>query len=203
MLHSVKALPLFASWVLLSNLGLAQTPVSVHVPDSANPEVADLGKKALEGNTKAQLRLALAFEFGQGVQKNLKEAIHWYQIAADRGDPIAQTDLGYLYETGGTGYPNPAEAAKWYLRAAVSGFVRAQFNLGTLYLQGAGVEKNAEQGAFWISKAADAGCPKAIAALGFLYAHGMGVPLDTHRADELARKSKEKHDSNSCSELTR
>jgi TPR repeat protein len=34
--------------------------------------------------------------FGQGVDKNLDEAMYWYHVAADRADPVAQTTLAYL-----------------------------------------------------------------------------------------------------------
>jgi len=167
-------------------------------PGNVNPQVETLNRKALGGDTRAQLLLGMAFEFGQGVEKDLEEAIHWYRIAADRGDPEAQTNLGYLYEIGSVGPENPAEAAKWYLRAAVTGFARAQFNLGTLYLRGAGVERSDEDAAHWISEAADVGCPTAVAALGYLYAYGKGVPLDEQKSRELLHKAEKKNDPRLC-----
>jgi len=129
----------FAALLALS--ASAQTLNSESAQEKADAQLAALNKKALAGDTWAQLQLGIAFEFGQGVEKNLEQAMRWYHIAADRGNPVAQTNLGYLYEIGSNGPANPEEAAKWYLRAAVSGFTRAQFNLGTLYLRGAGVER--------------------------------------------------------------
>jgi len=188
--------------VLLAVSTSAQTLNSELIPEKLSGELAALSKKALAGDTNAQLRMGLAFEFGQGVDRDVDKAMRWYRIAADRGDPVAQTDLGYLYETGGTGPANPAEAAKWYLRAAVSGFARAQFNLGTLYLRGAGVERNDEDAAHWIGEAADAGCPTAMAALSYLYANGKGVPRDEQKARELQKAAK-KNGPRLCSSLGR
>jgi uncharacterized protein len=188
--------------VLLSICASAQSPNSGSTPEKLSGQLATLNKKALAGDTKAQLRMGLAFEFGQGVARNLDKAMHWYHLAADRGDPIAQTDLGYLYETGGSGAKDPAEAAKWYLRAAVSGFTRAKFNLGVLYLQGAGVQKSEEEAAHWIGEAADDGCPSAIAALSYLYATGSGVSLDPQKAQELSQKAAKKSDSKMCLSLS-
>jgi uncharacterized protein len=182
---------------------IAQTPGPAQAHDKSNVDVADLIKRAQGGNTRAQLQLGIAYEFGEGTKKDLGEASLWYHAAADRGDPIAQTNLGYLYESGGNGSANPAEAAKWYLRAAVTGFARAEFNLGTLYLEGAGVERSDEEGALWIAKAADAGCQKAMAALGYLYANGRGVPQDEHKARALTKKAAKKNDPNSCSRYGR
>lgn len=187
----------FVAWLPVCTV--AQTPSSAVIPEKTNGGITELSRKAAAGDTRAQLQLGIAFEFGQGVDKNIEEAMHWYRIAADRGDPEAQTDLGYLYEIGSTGSENPAEAAKWYLRAAVSGFARAQFNLGTLYLRGVGVERSDEDAAHWIGEAADVGCPTAVAALGYLYTYGKGVPLDEQKARELIQKSeKKKNDPRLC-----
>jgi len=180
--------------VLLPIPGFAQGTGSAVIPEKASANVTALTRRALNGDTRSELRLGIAFEFGQGVDKNLAEAMRWYRVAADRGDPIAQTNLGFFYESGVNGPANPVEAAKWYLRAAVSGFVRAQFNLGTLYLRGAGVERNEELAVHWISAAADAGCPAAIAALGNLYANGVGVRRDERKAVELSHRAQNKKD---------
>jgi len=166
-------------------------------------DMGALSNKALAGDTQAQLQLGIAFEFGQGVDKNLDEAMHWYHVAADRADPVAQTNLAYLYETGAAGSANVGEAAKWYLRAADSGFVRAQFNLGTLYLRGTGVERSADEAAHWIGEAADAGCPTAVAAMGYLYANGLGVPRDARKARVLVRKAAKKNDLSLCARISR
>ena len=177
---------------LLSVSVFAQTSSTGMLPHKVDGHLADLSKKALEGDTNAQLRMGVAFEFGQGVDRDLDQAMRWYHMAADRGDPVAQTDLAYLYESGSAGKSNPGEAAKWYLRAAVSGFARAQFNLGTLYLRGAGVERSDGDAAHWIGEAADTGCPSAIAAMGYLYANGKGVPRDVQKARKLLQKAAKK-----------
>jgi TPR repeat protein len=197
-LVSVVVLAAFASCSASSQTLGSQTNLG-----NGNPQVEALSRKALGGDTRAQLLLGMAFEFGQGVEKDLEEAMHWYRIAADRGDPEAQTNLGYLYETGSTGPENPVEAAKWYLRAAVSGFARAQFNLGTLYLRGEGVERSDQDAAHWIGEAADAGCPSAVKALGYLYAYGKGVPLDEQKARELIHKAAKKNDPRLCVAFSR
>ena len=180
----------------------SQTLDSAPIPEKPDVQLTALSKKALAGNTKAQLQMGLAYEFGQGTDKNIENAMHWYRIAADKGDPVAQTDLGYLYETGGNGPGNLGEAAKWYLRAAVSGLSRAKFNLGVLYLEGNGFQRSDEEAAHWISEAANDGCPRAILALSYLYANGRGVPLDPRKALELRRKAAKKDESNPCMTLS-
>ncbi len=195
-LRSCVSVSVFIALLQVSAIG--QTVGPGLAAEKLSGDMMALSNKALAGDTQAQLQLGIAFQFGQGMDKNLEEAMHWYHVAADRADPVAQTNLGYLYETGAAGSGNEGEAAKWYLRAAVSGFVRAQFNLGVLYLRGAGVERSADEAAHWIGEAADAGCPKAVAAMGYLYANGLGVPRDVRKAQELIRKAAKKNDLTRC-----
>jgi len=50
------------------------------------------------GSTAAQFQLGLAYQLGQGVDQDTSEAIRWYRMAANNGDPSAQNNLGYLYK---------------------------------------------------------------------------------------------------------
>lgn len=179
----------------------AQNASSASTPPKSSGHLENLSKKARAGDTKAQLRMGLAFEFGQGVQKDSAEAMRWYRMAADRGDPVAQADLGYLYESGAAGPKDPGEAAKWYTRAAVTGLARAKFNLGVLYLKGEGVQKNNEEAEHWIGEAADAGCPDAVKALSYIYRYGWGVSPDPQKAAELSRQASKKNDAKLCMNL--
>jgi TPR repeat protein len=64
------------------------------------------------------------------LKRNHAEAIKWYRIAADQGDPRAQKALGDM-NNAGVGMPqNYAEAMKWWRRAANQGYARAQIDLG-------------------------------------------------------------------------
>jgi localization factor PodJL len=64
-------------------------------------------------------RLGWMFEKGQGVPKNLGEAVRWFRLAAEAGDSTAATHLGWLQETGALGQPDLAAARTWYERGAV------------------------------------------------------------------------------------
>ena len=71
------------AFVVLSPISaIAQGPSSDLMPEKATGNFAALNKKALAGETRSQLQLGIAFEFGQGVDKNFEEAMHWYRIAA-------------------------------------------------------------------------------------------------------------------------
>ncbi len=99
---------------------------------------------AEQGDAKAQIKLGLMYELGQGVPQDNAEALRWYRLAADH-DATAQFNLGSMYEFGNDGLgaaQDYAEAFKWYLRAADQGDANAQFRLGTMYEQGHGVPQD-------------------------------------------------------------
>jgi hypothetical protein len=67
------------------------------------------------------------YETGQGVALDYKQAVHWYQKAAEQGDSMAQFDLGRIFETGQDGVPmDYVEAHKWWTIAAAGGEERAR-----------------------------------------------------------------------------
>jgi TPR repeat protein len=99
---------------------------------------------AEQGDAKAQIKLGLMYELGQGVPQDNAEALKWYGLAAAH-DPTAQFNLGAMYEFGNDRLglaQDYAEAFNWYLRAADQGDANAQLHLGTMYEQGHGVPQD-------------------------------------------------------------
>lgn len=128
--------------------------------------VAWYRKAARQGNSEAQVDLAIIYETGaNGVPKDLSKAIGWYQKAATGGNPDAQEKLAYFYEHG-LGLPkDPATAARLYRSAAEQGKMTAQNNLGRLYQLGNGVKQDKTQAIYWYKKAAEQGSQAAKANL--------------------------------------
>ena len=69
------------------------------------------------------------YDNGQGVGQDFKEAVKWYQKAADQGDAEAQYSLGSHYDEGQGVEQDSKEAVKWYQKAADQGHAEAQSNL--------------------------------------------------------------------------
>src|SRR5438094_719565 len=63
-------------------------------------EIKALEKQAGKGDAKAQLALAVRYTEGNGVPRDLLEAIGWFRKAAAQGDAKAQTSLGIFYAFG-------------------------------------------------------------------------------------------------------
>ncbi len=90
---------------------------------------------------------------GKGTEKNLKEAIYWYQKAAENGFEGAQYNLALLYEEEET-EKNLEKAFYWYQKVAENGYIRVQYRLALLYQEGKGVEKDFKKAFYWYQKIA-------------------------------------------------
>ena len=119
---------------------------------------------------------------------DLKEALVWYEKAAQSNHIGSQNLLGAVYGEGGKIASNPEEAFKWTEKAAERGNAEAQARLGVFYLRGTGTSKDEATAAEWLKKAADQDYGRAQAELGVLYAEGRGVKRDYYHALRLFRK---------------
>ncbi len=104
-------------------------------------------KSAEQGDAQAQYNLGLMYYKGDGVIKDLTEAINWCRKAAEQGDVQAQYNLGTMYDKGDGVEKDLVEAAKWYRKAAEQG--HAQRNLAIMYAEGDGVQKNDIEAYAW------------------------------------------------------
>ena len=96
-------------------------------PSAIPPPFAETKAKAEAGDADAQFNLGVMYYQGLGVEQDLKEAVKWYQKAADQGDvAMAQFNLGVMYEKGKGVEQDFKEAVKWYQKAADQGDAMAQ-----------------------------------------------------------------------------
>jgi uncharacterized protein len=123
--------------------------LSLSLAAQSSPDIAALQKAAEQGDAKAQLRLAEAYEEGAGVPKDDALAVHWLRRAAEDGNVEAQNSLGVAFRLG-RGVSRDLEAAVgWYHRAAAAGSGKAMFNLGTAYYNGEGVPYSKRDALTW------------------------------------------------------
>jgi localization factor PodJL len=116
---------------------------------------------ASAGLAPAQYRLAVLYERGEGVAKDLGMAKSWYQRAAEQGNVKAMHNLAVAVsrESESADY---ALAAKWYREAAAYGLADSQFNLGVLAEHGLGMQKDLAEAYRWFALAAATRDPEAI-----------------------------------------
>lgn len=118
---------------------------------TAREQVEQIRSLAQAGNGKAQHNLGAMYLSGQGVEKDLKQAMYWFVLAARRGIVLAQHNVGVFYLRGMGVAPDPVQAAYWFEEAAMQGDPRSQHSLGALYFEGLGVEKSLEKAYVWLS----------------------------------------------------
>jgi TPR repeat protein len=99
------------------------------------------------------LLLGVKYAFGKGVLKDDKQAVYWYQKAADQGYAEAQSILGVMYANGKGVLKDDKQAVYWYQKAADQGLAEAQYNLGFMYVNGKGVLKDYKQAVYWCQHA--------------------------------------------------
>lgn len=112
------------------------------------------GPLAEAGYAKAQASLGWMYHTGNGVGKDMKQAVNWYRFAADQGHVIAQNNLGVIFEDGLAGTIDLKKAFAWYKKSAEAGYSYAKFNLGRMYAEGLGTKKNIQEAKYWLQSAA-------------------------------------------------
>ncbi len=94
----------------------------------------------------------------EGLPRNYKKAIFWYQIGALQGDFIAQCNLGQMFYDGDVN-KSYVKARKWFHESAKQGDGQAMYYLGEIYRNGYGVKKSFELAVYWYKKAVADGWP--------------------------------------------
>ena len=91
-----------------------------------------LQRDAEHGDARAQFRLGLFYDKGEGVTRDDVEAVHWYRLSAEQGNADAQKNLGDMYNNGRGVREDAAEAVRWYRLSAEQGNADAQNSLGDM-----------------------------------------------------------------------
>ena len=146
-------------------------------------------KGAEQSHPPSQSALGTLYEFGEGVPKNLIEALRLYRISAKAGDASGMTSLGFLYATGKGVARDPRQGRNWYARAANAGSVRAMFNFAIMLLSQDGGAMNVPEAAKWLKEAAKQGHAGAMRQLAVLYDQGRGLPRNSEEAARLLLKA--------------
>jgi uncharacterized protein len=138
-------------------------------------DIAELRKRAEAGSLIAQCNLGVMYANGQGVAKDMAEALKWWRKAAEQGHADSQNNLGTMYADKKNNYK---EAVKWWRKAAEQGVRSSQFNLAVQYQRGRSVQQDFKEAAHWHHKAAVQNHTVAMFNLAAMYADGRGVQKD-------------------------
>ena len=125
----------------------------------------DFQKAANLDHPYAWFNLAVMYDMGRGVPRNLTTALRWYLKAAEAGIPEAQFNTAQMYYLGEGTDADPAKAFPWYLKAAEAGVAGAQAMVGAIYRDGKLTGQDLAEARRWLQKAADQGLEAAQEAL--------------------------------------
>ncbi len=134
-------------------------------------------EKAEAGDAAAQWWLGSSYQYGVGAEKNHRQALHWYRLAARQGSQPAQDMLQAL-----SGQARERQLEQQLLEHAEQGDAQAQYEVGRRFWNGDGVDQDHKQAADWFDRAARQGLAAAQCALGLCYERGDGVEQDMWQA---------------------
>lgn len=146
-------------------------------------------KAAENGDMRALCNLGLAYEFGNGVEKDPKKAFDLYLKSARLGYDRGMYNLAFCYMKGNGTREDHWQAAQYFEKAAQKGHVNAMYNIGVMYLNGDGVNKDCKRAAEWFYKAAQNNNIESIFYLGYCYLNGLGVKKYPAMAVHYFRKA--------------
>jgi TPR repeat protein len=121
---------------------------------SPSPPIEMLQRLAQQKVPLAQVRLAYAYQKGQGVALDLNTAIALYKRVEQDGPMELHLQIGVSYIDGQRGSQNYVAARDWLGRAAEEGSMHAARLLGELERDGNGGDPNVVNAAMWFLLAA-------------------------------------------------
>ena len=144
---------------------LAQEPSQVTIPDEYLAKDLDAARTHMEraavlGFCKAQLQMALAYEYGNlNCGSNPLLSLHYSLLAAAQGEADAEMLVSKWFLNGAYGFfeRNEAVAFIYARRAARSGLVAAAFAMGYFHEVGIHVSVDTETAVSWYKEAAARG----------------------------------------------
>ena len=156
-------------------------------------DISALVSQAQSGDPESQYLLALAFEDGRSVTRDLAASDKWMLKSAEQGYEPAEAGMGKTYlrdsSTRNQVIPRYGDADRWLRLASMQGDSEAQFWLGSAYERGLFGATDYREARKWLRKSAEQGLPWAQLALGQMYEGGEGVGENNSLAADWYRKA--------------
>jgi TPR repeat protein len=146
MLEQSRKLGRHAGISLLHNYATAKL-----VDDFAVSELEEAVAKASdEAEGEMQLNIARLLTDKKSKDYNPKEAVTWFELAAESGKPWAMLELAFLYSRGDLGKPEPEKAFAWFQRSVGDSEKEVKHYLGVANVvislhNGIGIAKDVER----------------------------------------------------------
>ena len=164
---------------------LSHHSYNIHSTDNPNinyPLAKERSKEAADmGNTKAMILYAsLCMKEKKNkcreINSDFKEALNYFKLAADNGDPEGMAHYGRFIDYGyGIIKPDPKEAAKYYKMSYGKGDMTGCAHYGSSLIEGVGEPKNELRGLKLIERSCKHSNPYGMNFYGYFLHNGLSV----------------------------
>lgn len=111
--------------------------------------------KAENNDSEAQYLMAKRYQNGtDGYEKDIQQAIEWFNRSANNQNINAMLDLADIYEQGIGTEKNNQSAFKYYFTAARLGDKQGLYKVGKFYYYGTGVDKDNDKALVYLNQSA-------------------------------------------------
>jgi uncharacterized protein len=142
-------------------------------------------KSSADGLGVATLNLAINYESGRGIERDISKARSLCERAISEGNLAAASNLGLLIEREDGARADLAHVASLYRRAAEWGDPWGQNNYAVTLRDGSGVTIDLAASAKWFELSAAQGNPNAVIGLAEAHEYGRGMAPDQEEAARL------------------
>lgn len=132
---------------------------------------------AEDGDANLQFAIGWLYANGKGIDRDYKEAVYWYQLAAKQGDERAQTSLALMYQEGEGVSIDKNKSYDFFQMAIKQGNNIAKYNAANLIINGDILEKSGKLALKLLEEARISGeIPRGMAenSIGWIYLKGIG-----------------------------
>ena len=163
------------------------------VGDQVASQIDTIQYKAEHGVAEFQYVYGVCYEKGWGVEKDMKQALAWYNKAAEQKNGLSYNALGNAYRMGNGVNVDPKKAFEYYQKGASEKDAQAMLNLGNCYYYGMGTEKDEKAAIKLWTEAAEADNEYAMAQMGDCYFYGFGVEKNLAKAIDYYTSAADKN----------
>jgi len=154
--------------------------------DDREPDFENLKKEAQDGDAQAKYRIGMMYKDGNGVERDCREAVKWFEEAANGGFGNAYFTVGVIYyhgeefENGCNVKKDRAKAFEWFKKGLVMepewskvGDIHSNYYLGLMYLNGDNTERDYETGFSYFERAVNRNSWAALECIDIMFQKGL------------------------------